>query len=358
MTRSTALSIPLSGLVLSLCLVACGGGGNDQDAGTTSAINEQAINNVIIPGNQRFAASTLSLRDQAENFCAQGADIDALQLAWLQAMSDWQSIQLVNFGPADEETRLRVQFYPDERGRVATQVDDVLADSQPITVNRIANATAPLQGLPALEYLIFARDAESLFDAADTGARRCDLLLAISSHLSTRSADLLAAWQADAEFRVTRDIDGIADLTEAVITHVVFLRDDKLGRPLGIRNGNVPQPQNCESALSGSSSENLRDALSAIETLFTGMGDNPGLDDGLIGAGYLDYLAQVLNALGESRGTLDTLTLPFCEAIADDENRDRLFMLFDGPLRELRNLMQELPGRLAVNTGFNANDGD
>ena len=345
-------------LLLALLLSACGGG-NNEDAGTAVAINKQAVFGVILPGYERFALNAAQLQQDVDDYCgvAEG-NIAVSQATWLAAMSAWQSIQLVNFGPADEELRLRIQFYPDERGLVAEQLEAMLADEQPISEARIASATAPVQGLPAMEYLLFSAVSLERLAVAENRSRSCAALGAITAHLASRAAGLSTAWQAAAATQASKDIDGVADLAGAVVAQVVILRDDKLGVPLGIRNGNLPQAEACESALSRSSISNLYNGLSGMERLFTGLGDRPGLDDALISAGVIDYLKAILRAITESQHALEGLSLPLCEGIADEAGREQLFALFDGSLRDLRDLMQQLPAQLAISTGFNANDGD
>ena len=348
-------SLVTAALLITL-LAACGGG-NDEDAGTSHAINRQAMNGVIIPGKQRFTQSAAGLASASADFCSQGAiAIDPLRQRWLQAMSNWQAIALLNFEPASEESRLRIQFYPDDRGFVASQVEALLGSEQPISDASLS--TAPLQGLPALEYLLFGELAAAAFQAPDTATRRCDLLKAISRHMATRAGAQEAAWREAAPIQIDGGTDTIADITGAVVAQIVDLRDNKLGGPLGIHHGNQPQAQLCESPLSQSSTANLQNALQATEQLLTGSGAAPGLDDALIDAGYGEYLDNILLSFSQSQQALSQVSLPLCEALQDTTARQSLLALYDGALRQLRDLMQLLPARLAVNTGFNANDGD
>jgi hypothetical protein len=112
-------------------------------------------------------------------------------------------IELVRLGPLTEENRLeRLLFWPDRRGTGLRQVQAILADEDETatTLDGLAQKSVAVQGLGALEFVLFGTGAEALGGAG--GDFRCRYGAAIASNVATMAAEIEREWMA---------ADGIAD---------------------------------------------------------------------------------------------------------------------------------------------------
>src|SRR5690606_3360413 len=142
----------------------------------------------IVPGTEAFAASSRALVVAAEDFCGarDATRFAALQAAWRSAALAWQPLRWLQAGPgADEHRMLRIDAWPQARlDLVATRVGQMLAAGQPVDADAIANQPVQVQGLPALETLLFEDRGPADFPADAMGDRRCALVVGIAGNLA------------------------------------------------------------------------------------------------------------------------------------------------------------------------------
>src|SRR5262249_21655344 len=106
----------------------------------------------------------------------------------------WAKVQFISFGPVAEHQRaFRIEYWPDKRNIVGRQLADVLKkqDSAALEPQRFATTTVGVQGLPALDRLLF--EDQALANVAP-GGFRCGLFAAIGANLQTIAHDLAAGW--------------------------------------------------------------------------------------------------------------------------------------------------------------------
>ena len=83
-------------------------------------------------------------------------------------------MEILRFGPLVEENRLEHLFlWPDPRSTVQRQVRALLtaADPQVLQPTQLRQQSAAVQGLPALEYALYADEAPRLITAGDAAGR-------------------------------------------------------------------------------------------------------------------------------------------------------------------------------------------
>ena len=87
-------------------------------------------------------------------------------------------------------------FWPDRKGIGLKQVQAALADKDATAADpaTLAGKSVAMQGLGALEFVLFGTGAETL--AATGDAYRCAYGAAIAGNLETIAAELDDAWQA------------------------------------------------------------------------------------------------------------------------------------------------------------------
>jgi predicted lipoprotein len=225
---------------------------------------------------------------------------------WRRAMTAWQRVEVLQFGPTGSSSAPGGQDFRDQIyswplvSRCA--VDTVLvqgsyeAGVSELLVNR--------RGLAALEYLLFY-EGDDVSCGAETWAtlspqqrtqQRAAYAKAVADDVSVRANDLAAAWNGGFVETLTSAgpgnptyPNGAAALTavsDALFYFEAVVKDLKLARPLGLRDcTTAPCLDAVESPYSRHNKENLKANLVAVRQVLEGCGE------GFSGVGFDDLLA-------------------------------------------------------------------
>ncbi|MGJ8669010.1 MAG: imelysin family protein [Oceanococcus sp.] len=313
-----------------------------------NAINLHIAEEIIEPAFAKTAAASEQLATNSAALCAafNAANLAITRQAWKDTWFAWQAASIFTFGPLSEEARLRIEFFPDDRDLVESRSEDFLQDPS-VELNQLS---APVQGLPALEYLLFSpRDQRQVI---------CPAVSHIGEFLNNSLQSIHQAWPdyIEQNFALS-DSAGLTQLVESVIREVVSVRDDELGRPLGNNNGNAALPQRVSSPYAEQSLNAIVAELNGIEQLFRGEG-GPALGYRIRSLGGGVYEDDVLALIGQTRNGLDSIDSALVTAVTQATSRAQLYQVYDGAFAQLRNQIQDLGGAVGVVPGFNANDGD
>ncbi|MBO6725072.1 MAG: hypothetical protein JJ911_05350 [Rhizobiaceae bacterium] len=123
----------------------------------------------------------------------------------------WGRVTILRFGPLTSENRFdRLFFWPDPRGIALRQVQQVLAKGA-ADLSALGEGSVALQGLPALEFVLFGTGASEMTNADDDF--RCRMAHAIAANIVSVATETRDSWQADTEFsRTFRAPDPQSDL--------------------------------------------------------------------------------------------------------------------------------------------------
>jgi predicted lipoprotein len=132
-----------------------------------TAIAKASLTEVIRPSYAALAAATGSLDDKVAALCKQpsAAALQAAKDAFAGAVDAWSKVEIFRFGPIVQDRRYERLFYwPDPKGIGLRQVQDALAkrDEDLTLPYELSAKSVALQGLPALEYLLYGDGAEAL----------------------------------------------------------------------------------------------------------------------------------------------------------------------------------------------------
>ncbi len=132
-----------------------------------AAIAKASLTEVIRPGYAALAAATGSLDDKVAALCKQpsAAALQAAKDAFAGAVDAWSKVEIFRFGPIVQDHRYeRLFFWPDPKSLGLRQVEDALAkkDEDVTDPAKLAAKSVALQGLPALEYLLYGDGADGL----------------------------------------------------------------------------------------------------------------------------------------------------------------------------------------------------
>jgi len=167
------------------------------------------LHGFIQPTVQRFhqaAHTTLAEVTHHCNAAAAGYTVaqQPLRDAFRALVLSWSALELLRFGPLVQGNRFeRIFFWPDPRGVMLRQMRPLLQSVANVPQDLRAHSVA-LQGLPALEYLLYGEGGllaesgkaqDSAQDkAANTQAARCALALAVARNLTQMAEELQVAW--------------------------------------------------------------------------------------------------------------------------------------------------------------------
>lgn len=207
-----------------------------------AAMVTSVVGNTIIPAYQFFAEASATTTEAVATWCKSPSPTtrDGAREAFAASIHAWARIQHIRFGPARTDNRWqRIAFLPDPRGVVRRQVAKVLADrpADLLNVNAIAGQSAALQGLPALEILLFAADDGEPGEAL---AYRCRLAEAIAGHIAVLAGAMARDWTSPEGWRQrmlsagSTNIDyrspneAASELVRALLTGLQLVREEML----------------------------------------------------------------------------------------------------------------------------------
>lgn len=149
-----------------------------------------------VPAFAALKDATAKLPPAVSQECLAGGDTSQAAEAFKQAVIAFAAAEFYRFGPlAEKGRRERLAFWPDPRGVVARQVRQAVAakDSNLIAPGAISQQSAALQGLPALELLLFDKG----FRRDDQEAKySCDLALAAAFNIAGVADETYQVWVA------------------------------------------------------------------------------------------------------------------------------------------------------------------
>ncbi len=331
--------------------------------------------NVLVPDYQQFANSTHTLQQNAQQFCASVTpeSFETLRNDWREAMADWHKVKAINFGPITVDNQSwKFQFWPDNHNLIDRKINALIESSESIDLERISKASVVVQGLSAVEHLLFNEGDQqlALYTSDDNKQRRCDTLVAVTEHTALIANNLNDAWRPDKGDYLTTlmthnpengEYKSVADALGAVVGSLIeateIAKRDQLSRPLGYKTkGDRARPYQSEAWRSRYSTVLIAATLSGAKSLYSGA-NQYGIDDYLREHDNADLANQIETLFSDIEQQLTTIP-PLFDALNNPQEREKVAKLYT-TVNELVQLMgTKLPSALDVNLGFNANDGD
>lgn len=335
-----------------------------------AALNAALVERDVLPRMDRFADATGALVPAADAFCAgpNAAGFDALKRAYNGAADAWQGVQHFRFSPMELLLRTqRVAFWPDPRNAVGRQLAEVIAarDATALTPQAFAQGRVTIQGLPAMERLLYDEGAAAKLESGAEAGFRCEMLRAIARKLASIGADVRREWREgpkpyarvmttygpDVHYRSASE--AALDLFKSLYTAVEIVADHKLGKPLGVSLTEA-RPALAESVRSGRSLRNVLLDLEAGDALY-----RAGIDAYVRNVAKDPALAaQIAQAFEKAVTDAKTVPLPIEAAVRDSSGRAAVEKTQRDAAVLKTLLAQKLSPALGIPVGFNALDGD
>ena len=350
-------------LIVPLCL---GAATQALAAASATDVVNGAIDWFVRPGYKTFRKATSTLLADEQALCAtpSEATLDAARKSFGAAVDAWSQIEIIRFGPVTEQNRLeRVLFWPDRKGIGLKQVQAALAAKDPTAADtkQLAGKSVAMQGLGALEFLLYGTGSEAL---ATGDGYRCSYGAAISGNLDAIAADLEAAWAAPDGFAniwanpsgdnpLYRDgTEAVTELMDVFVTGTELVRDVRLGSFLG-EEARKDKPRRALFWRSGKTVESLAGNLAGMRVLLEAskLADALPADQAWMGKEALFEFGNASNAANAAGG-------PIADVLADPEKRSKL-AYFGLVTSSLSNIFgAHISGALGLTAGFSSLDGD
>jgi predicted lipoprotein len=164
-------------------------------------LNRAVIDGHIVPRYRLLEQSARTLEHRLARLCEAPTETALAQsrAGFRAALDAWSGISHIRFGPVETDRRwFRFQLWPDKRGTGQRQVRQLLvaADSARLAPDAFASESVAVQGLTALEHLLFPESEVGVADFAAAGVPsfRCRFAQAIGANLSAMAAATLADW--------------------------------------------------------------------------------------------------------------------------------------------------------------------
>ena len=303
-----------SRLVLGLILL-CASAAAPKAEVDHAAIARAALTKVIRPGYSALAGTAGALEGKVAALCTRpSADaLEQAKAAFTDTVNAWSKVEILRFGPITQDQRYERLFYwPDPEGTGVRQVQDALANREnPMTLpDELATKSVALQGLPALEYLLYGDGAEvltkdnSVVDGTEPlpeidsqGAFRCGFALSIGTNISRIARNMVEGWREGSAYEKAflgpapdsrlyhTPKEVTLDLFKSFASGIELVRDEKLGKPLGASSDEA-EPKLAAFWRSGLTFANAAGNLEGVRILFAQGGfaqvvaqESPGVEE-------------------------------------------------------------------------------
>ena len=339
-----------------------------------AALASNALNRFIRPAYARLATAATTLEKAATTLCETPSPtaLDATRTAFRGAVVAWGRIEIMRFGPIIEDNRFeRIFFWPDRKGIGERQIRRLLANRRAaaLSPDKLAQKSVALQGLTALEQVLYGAEADEL-SKPPAQSFRCSYVRAVSANLVQLTTQVREAWASDSGFAKTWLEPGntnsvylsgretTLELVKALDHGLEFVRDERLAPAIGMGpTRRVMRPILWRSKLS----------MTLIHANIAGLNDllfKAGLAEATRASARDGEGKQIDGALS-SIGSEFALTLQMSGALAREADpfarpdiRRRLIPV-GYPLRNIRaNAVGLIKAAAGLSIGFNASDGD
>lgn len=335
-----------------------------------AAIAKTSVERHILPRYQALAEAGSPLAAAAERYCASRnpETLSALRAAFGTFLDRWAAIRHIQFGPVLYSDRThRLQFWPDSRNQIGRQLDRLVASGEAsrLAPESFAATSIAVQGLPALERLIFPDDGGPTVTEGPDGAFACSVVRAIADNLAAIAADTLSDWRKAGGYadQIAAAGTGKGPFQEASEVSVALLqslsseieasRDVRLGRPLGSAPGRQ-NPKLAEAWRSEKSADILRATVAAAEHLYR----QGGFAEALEKTGNSALAKRISDRFGAVSAGIDHIGPSLETALGDPAHRPRIEALQKALAGLRQTISTDLAVALEISPGFNSRDGD
>lgn len=289
-----------------------------------------------------------------------------LKESLLNCQLAYQGCSSFEFGPAiDHSLRAILNTYPASVTIIESNVSSGNYD-----LFSAANIAA--KGFPAVEYLIYGnqKTEQEIIDLYSTGTnwiQRRTYLNDVVNQLHVAITNVNKDWKSNGyhDQFIAADGNSVGSSTGLLINAMVldfekYIRDGKIGIPVGVRSLGTPNPDKTEAYYSKKSLVLVKESLLMYKNTFSGInniGENGlGLDDYLTHVGGASISQNINKQLDESLSKLNLLVGPLSQDVID--NKEKVKDVYTELQKTIVLLKVEMPSALSVLITYQDSDGD
>ena len=331
----------------------------------------QYADRYIVPAYSAMSAKLAVLKTSADAFTSSPeiATLTALRTAWKDAYLVWQTVDLIEFGPAEDVSlRMYMNTYPLTVSKVEGNISSGSYD-----LETFGNKDA--QGFPALDYLLnglgdnTAVLARYTSDPSATASKQ--YLTAVIAKMLEKVNGVKDAWQNyRTTFTESTGTDVNSSLSRMVNAYVLYyeryLRSGKIGYPVGAMTG-VASPEHTEAFYSPELSKEL--ALAALKSVIH-FYEGKSYDGTQQGEGMKSYLTalatkdddgtlmaeRISGALQKASTSLQGLNTTIQEGVTN--NRTTVLGIYEDLQGAVALLKVDMVSAFGISITYVDNDGD
>lgn len=334
-----------------------------------AGLAREFLNDHLRPGYARLGNDLSALGHEAETFCEGPikAGLEALRDAFRGAALAWSAVSHIRFGPVmDEHRHARMLYWPDRKSLGFRQVRRAIRtrDKSVVTEKDLAEKSVALQGLSAIEQLLFWKAETGLIEQGDDQLHRCGYLKAATENLASIAKKLNEEWAPGSAYaevflnpgshnpRYLVPSEVTLEIAKTFIVGLERLRDVKVAGSLGMR-------QNSRARLrlpfepSGVSTRAIQAELEGLVSMFEDGGLRQRIEAHESGMGK-----TIAFDLEQAFNSLSRIEQPIAKAVENPAIEDELIAT-GFPLKNAREEASRVLAEAAgLSLGFNALDGD
>ena len=330
------------------------------------AVVGRAIDGFVRPAYAAFHETTGALDKAAKTLCAapDAAGLDAARTAFDATVAAWSRVEIVRLGPVTEDNRLeRILFWPDRKSIGLKQVQAALAakDETATTVDSLTGKSVAVQGLGALEFVLFGTGSE---DLAAGDAHRCAFGAAIAGNLDAIAGSLEQGWNGPDGFSARwtqpaadnplyrNDTEALNELAAIFVNGLELIRDQRLNGFLG-REMDDDKPKQALFWRSRNTVATLAGNVAGLKALFgaSGYGRSPTADAAAI-------VTAIDAEFDKALAAAQAADAPVADLLADPVRRASLIDFGKATSRLSDLVGKQLSAKLGLSAGFSSLDGD
>ena len=296
----------------------------------------------------------LAQKEAWNAFCAvppNEAAFEQLQVQFKNAVMAWSNVEMLRYGPVSEDFLYeRIAYWPERRNDVERGLATLLSGDDTLTSEAMFGKSVAVQGLPALERLLYEEGArEALFAGDDNAKRRCEAGVAISANIEELARRIRDLWP-KLKDRLRQDDaslarEAVSRIATDLLTIYQIVGDLKLDRVAG-PSPEEARPRSAQWWRSGLSNEAIAyNMKSAADLIWLFLGPGPERH-------------ALMVAIGAAERNARDLPAPLPDMAGEAGARGRLILLRN-MVRSARDLSADyVPPKLGIMIGFNSLDGD
>jgi predicted lipoprotein len=294
------------------------------------------------------------------------ATLTRLKQGLKSAQLSFQGCTSFEFGPASiSALRSVLSTYPTSEAIIEQNIMNGGYD-----LFSIGNIAA--KGFPAIDYLLYGSNKSDqeildLFLTDGSYLERREYLLAVTEQSQQVVAQVKREWTEEGYQQVFENSDGkgVGSSVSLMMNALVldferFIRDGKVGIPLGVRSLGVANPEKVEAFYSESSLEIVKESIDKYTKVFNGISNEgvngEGLDDYLIHEGAASVAEKINNQLASIVTKLNLLQGPLSNDVLN--NKPAVQEVYDEMQKAIVILKVEMPSALSVLITYQDSDGD